>query len=181
MRVFSFGGGVQSTAALVLAAQGELECDAFLFANVGDNSEHPATLRYVHEVAMPYAAAHGIALHELRRVKRDGTVEMLYTDRLTGKRPRGGIPMRMPSGAPARRQCTQDFKIAVINRWLREHGATARRPATVFLGISTDEETRALKGHDRPLYRRVTFPFLEAVPKHWTGELACSHEQDCVD
>lgn len=37
LTVFSFGGGVQSTAALVLAAQGELDCSTFLFANGGGN------------------------------------------------------------------------------------------------------------------------------------------------
>lgn len=41
LRVFSFGGGVQSTAALVLAAQGEIDFTAFIFANVGADSEHP--------------------------------------------------------------------------------------------------------------------------------------------
>ena len=49
LRVFSYGGGVQSTAALVLAAQGKIDFPTFLFANVGDDSEHPATLRYVRE------------------------------------------------------------------------------------------------------------------------------------
>lgn len=43
LTVFSYGGGVQSNAALVLAAQGKLDCKTFLFANVGDDSENPAT------------------------------------------------------------------------------------------------------------------------------------------
>ncbi|MEU8804899.1 hypothetical protein AB0C35_45775, partial [Spirillospora sp. NPDC048819] len=59
IRAFSYGGGWQSTAALVLAAQGHIDFDRFLFANVGDDSEHPATLRYIREHAAPYAAAHG--------------------------------------------------------------------------------------------------------------------------
>jgi hypothetical protein len=63
-RVVSYGGGVQSNALLVLAAQGRIDYRTFLFANVGDDSEHPATLRYVRGVAMPYAAAHGIALDQ---------------------------------------------------------------------------------------------------------------------
>jgi hypothetical protein len=41
LRFFSYGGGVQSTAALVLAAQGKIDYPVFLFANVGDDSEHP--------------------------------------------------------------------------------------------------------------------------------------------
>ena len=45
IRAISFGGGVQSTALLVLASQGKIDFRTFLFANVGDDSEHPATLR----------------------------------------------------------------------------------------------------------------------------------------
>ena len=63
LEVVSYGGGVQSTALLVLAAQGLIPHRMFLFANVGDDSEHPATLHYVRAIAAPYAAAHGIELH----------------------------------------------------------------------------------------------------------------------
>lgn len=159
MRVFSFGGGVQSTAALVLAAQGKLQVDAFLFANVGEKAENPATLRYVREIAMPYAEAHGIRLEELRRMKRDGTPEDLYDRIMSGKRGLV-IPVHLKGSGPMRRQCTLDFKIRVVDRWLREHGATARNPATVMLGISTNEELRALRQHDGPNYRQTVYPLL---------------------
>lgn len=146
MRVFSFGGGVQSVAVLVLAAQGKVQYDHFLFANVGDDSEHPATLRYFEEYAKPYAGEFDIDLIELRfeyqQGKRRGQRETLY-QRLTKH---GGhstpIPVRMPNGMPGARACTADFKIGVINRWLRAHGATADSPATVGLGISLDEVER---------------------------------------
>jgi hypothetical protein len=42
---------------------------------VSPGTANPATLRYVHDVALPYATDHGIELHELRKVRRDGTVE----------------------------------------------------------------------------------------------------------
>ena len=41
LRVFAHGGGVQSTAALVLSAQGRIDFPVHLFANVGDGSENP--------------------------------------------------------------------------------------------------------------------------------------------
>ncbi|TDB83784.1 phosphoadenosine phosphosulfate reductase, partial [Actinomadura sp. 7K534] len=95
MRAFSYGGGWQSTAALVLAAQGRIDFPTFLFANVGDDSEHPATLRYIRDHAAPYAAAHGIDLRELHRIRRDGTTETLY-GRLTREGSRSiPIPVRM--------------------------------------------------------------------------------------
>lgn len=152
LKVFSYGGGVQSTAALVLAAQGQLDYQTFLFCNVGEDSEHPDTLSYVREVACPYAQAHGLHVEELHRLRRDGTVETIY-GKITRAGSRSvGIPVYMSSGAPGNRSCTMDFKIAVCDRWLKEHGirdVLARekrlghrlpRPlAMVGLGISLDE------------------------------------------
>ncbi|MAH50177.1 phosphoadenosine phosphosulfate reductase, partial [Candidatus Pacearchaeota archaeon] len=88
MRTFSFGAGVQSTAVLVLQAMGRLPepYDVFLFANVGDDSEHPASLDYFRDVHIPYAEAHGIDLQEVKRVKRDGTSPTLLEDALAQER-----------------------------------------------------------------------------------------------
>ena len=145
MRTFSFGAGVQSTAVLVLQAEGRLPepYDVFLFANVGDDSEHPDTLAYYRDVHVPYAEKHGIPLHELRRVKRDGTEETLM-GRLTKEGSRSlPIPVRMSNGAPGRRSCTADFKIRVIRKWQRQNGSSRENPAVCGLGISVDEIQRA--------------------------------------
>lgn len=161
MQVFSFGGGVQSTAALVLAAQGELACDAFLFANVGEDSEHPATLRYVREVAMPYAERNGIALHELRRVRKDGSTETLYGRLTNGSSRSIDIPVRLAgSGAPARRNCTVGFKVRVIASWCWKHGARPQRPATTMLGISLDEFQR-MRNDSGFSYTRLAYPLID--------------------
>ncbi len=122
LKVFSFGGGVQSMACLVLAAQGRIDYQTFLFCNVGDDSEHPDTLRYVRDVAMPYAQANNITLEEICYTRRNGDTETIY-QRLTRPGSRSiGIPVRMnTSGTPGRRSCTYDFKIAVVDRWLKEH------------------------------------------------------------
>lgn len=133
MRVFSFGGGVQSTAALVLAAQGKIDYRVFLFSNVGDDSENPDTLDYVKSVSVPFSQKNGLALHELRRETNNG--ETLYQRTLretSGVR----IPVRMKNGMPGRRSCTQGFKIDVIRRWL------GKGTHTVGLGISWDEVHR---------------------------------------
>ena len=120
-RVIAYGGGVQSSALCVLAIEGRLDgimggpVDAALFSNVGDDSEHPDTLRYVAEVMTPWAGARGLPIHTLQRVRRDGTTETLW-GRLTKPGSRSiGIPIRMPdTGAPGRRRCTADFKINVL-------------------------------------------------------------------
>lgn len=159
LRTFSYGGGVQSTAALVLAGRGEVSYDAFLFCNVGDDSEHPATLEYVRDVAYPYAEKHGIHLETLHKVKRDGTSETLW-GRLMKEGSRSlPIPVRMSNGAPGTRSCTAEFKIKQVAKWLRQHGATAEEPAVTGLGISVDELQRARSDSGFP-YQLLEYPLL---------------------
>ena len=161
LTVISYGGGVQSTAMLVLACQGKLGypvTDA-LFANVGDDSEHPGTLEFVRNVAVPYAAEHGITVHELKRVKRTGDVETLW-GRLMKEDSRSlPIPIRMDNGAPGTRSCTKDFKIAVVGKWLKANGANKDNPATVCIGISTDEIQRVSNKRVEP-YEQPVYPLI---------------------
>lgn len=163
LTVISYGGGVQSTAMLVLAAQGKLgvDVDAALFANVGDDSEHPATLRYVRETAIPWAAERGLPVHELKRVKRDGSTETLWGRLMKPESRSLPIPVRMPdTGAPGTRSCTKDFKISVVGKWLKQNGASKDNPATVCIGISTDEITRVSNKRVEP-YERPVYPLID--------------------
>lgn len=144
LRTFSYGGGVQSTAALVLAAQGKIDFPVFIFANTGNDSEDPRTLRYVEEVAKPYAAANSI---ELIEVARRGTTlyeELTTTDRdlipwqikMTRSQARYGDAMALS------RTCTSDWKIKAIAKLQAERGATKDNPAVTGQGISLDEIER---------------------------------------
>src|SRR5215213_8658426 len=118
LRAFSYGGGVQSTAALVLSAEGRIDFPLFLFANVGDDSENPRTLEYLARHAKPYAAARGIDVVEV------SASETLLARTLRNKRS-VPIPVRMSgSGAIGTRQCTMRFKILPIAAELRRRGAT---------------------------------------------------------
>ncbi|MEV5653730.1 phosphoadenosine phosphosulfate reductase [Streptomyces sp. NPDC052291] len=161
VRSISYGGGVQSTALLVLAAQGRIDFRTFLMANVGDDSEHPGTLRYLDEYARPFAAEHGIELAVLNRVMvRSGEVRTLY-GQLTKEGSRSlAIPVRMSNGAPGTRSCTADFKIKVIGRELKRRGATKEHPATIGIGISLDEIHRANKRRCEP-HEEIVYPLLE--------------------
>lgn len=160
-RTFSYGGGTQSTAALVLAAEGTLDYRTFLFANVGEDSERPATLRYVHEIAMPYAELHGIELLEVRKRLRDGSTQTLM-ERIDASEKSIPIPVRMGvDGAPGNRTCTAEFKIRVIEKEIRRRGATKEEPGTVGIGISLDEWTRAGTAEDpRSPYQLRDYPLL---------------------
>ncbi|MFI6696690.1 phosphoadenosine phosphosulfate reductase [Streptomyces sp. NPDC050433] len=161
IRSVSYGGGVQSTALLVLAAQGRIDFRTFLMANVGDDSENPGTLRYLEEYARPFAAEHGIELTVLDRVMvRTGEVRTLH-GQLTKEGSRSlAIPVRMSNGAPGTRSCTADFKIKVIGREVKRRGATRAAPATIGIGISLDEIHRANNRRCEP-HEEIVYPLLE--------------------
>lgn len=163
VRVFSFGGGQQSTAALVLAAQGQIDYHTFLFANVGDDSEDPRTLRYIEEYAKPYAHEHGLELVELRRIMQAGPDkgrERTLLQDVTRTDTRSiRIPMRMAGGAPGNRGCTQQWKKEVVARETRRRGASREHPAEIGIGISVDEIGRA-KTSDIP-HQVNTHPLLD--------------------
>lgn len=137
-KVFSFGGGVQSMCALVLQAQKKIEYDYFVFADVGEDTENPATIAYVENVAIPFAKEHHIDLVKVGKQKRDGTPVSIYGNILSDNRSIG-IPVYMSNGAPGNRSCTVDFKIKVVNRWMGRHNCGF----PVGLGISVDEIHRA--------------------------------------
>lgn len=145
MRTFSSGGGVQSIAALVLSAQGVIDYPIHLFANTGDDSENPATLDYVRNVAIPYARTHGIEFVELQRTFKRGAlrgqIETLY-GRIYRTRKSIPIPIYRSGGFPMSRACTVDFKQRCVIEWLRQNCITAENPARVGIGFSLDEWSR---------------------------------------
>lgn len=160
IEIFSYGGGVQSNGGLVLAARGEIRFRRFVFANVGDDSEHPGTLAYIRHVGAPYAEYHGIELVQLHRQRRDGRTETLF-GRLTKEGSRSlPIPVRMPdTGAPGTRSCTMDFKIRVIGKYLKSLGASPANKATVAVGISLDEIHRINARKAQP-YEILAYPLV---------------------
>ena len=167
MRIISYGGGVQSTAMVIMAAtrnpEFEAACggpiDAALFSNVGDDSEHPATLDYVRNVIQPWAAQRGFPVEILEKVRRDGRKETLLQHLSRPESRSVPIPVRMSNGAPGRRSCTVDYKIKVIHKWLKANGASKDNVATVAIGISTDEFQRIGRADDAPFERRI-FPLI---------------------
>lgn len=157
VRVFSYGGGVQSNAVLALQALGKLTVpyDVFVFANVGADSENPDTLEYVESVAKPFAERHGIKFLEIHKTRRDGTQETL-ADRIFADNRTVPIPAYMSGGAPGNRSCTTDFKIRVIDRWIKQSKFTH---AVIGLGISIDEfqRMRGEEWHDMNGKKKLGF------------------------
>lgn len=153
--IFSCGGGVQSTACLVLAAQGKIPYRTFIFANVGDKAESPATIKYIKEVLKPYAKLHGIEWIEVNKVNRKGEAVDLYDDCMNNAKSIS-IPLHYKDGGLGFRNCTSKWKIQPIAKWIK-HNA----PECVLgVGISTDEPQRAKPARDSDGYSKA-YPLIE--------------------
>lgn len=160
LRIISYGGGVQSTALIVLAAQGKIgHIDAALFSNVGDDSEHPETNAFVREIAIPWAAERGLEVIELTPMRK-GKPTTIYSEMMNPETRRDVIPVFGEKGNPLSRICTADYKIGTIHRWLKQNGTSKKNPATVCLGISTDEIERAGRGTSKS-YEIREYPLLD--------------------
>jgi hypothetical protein len=119
VNVFSSGGGVQSTACLVLSAQGKIDYPIHVFANVGHQAESPQTIWYVRDVLKPYAESNGIKWVEVCKKDREGMPVDLYEKVMSSPRSIP-LPVRMAdSGAPGTRACTIDWKIQPVAKYLK--------------------------------------------------------------
>lgn len=168
----TYGGGVQSTAELVLAVKGYIDCPVFLFANTGDDSEHPATLRYVREIAFDYAWSNGIELHEIDPPNGQSLRQRIM-EVVPGEGLRQPIPFRAANGKPLARSCTADWKVARTGAWLQARGFSETNPADVAVGISKDEWQRANEAAARP-WERLHYPLLRI---EWKGAVGLTRDQ----
>lgn len=162
MQVFSFGGGVQSMAALILSAQRSLPYTHFVFSNVGNDSENPLTLQYIKNVATPYAVQHGLEIIEIERTRRDGTPVTIYQD-VMGDTSSICIPVHLKGSGPASRNCTSKWKANVVSQWMRKHaGASKTNRVALGVGISIDEYHR-MRTDDpvREPYVRKEYPLID--------------------
>lgn len=127
LQIISFGGGVQTTALAILNLTSQVlsPTTQIVFADTG--GEHPETYSFVASFA-EWVSDHG------------GTfVRVSYGDLYDDYRARSLIPYRTD------RRCTDKYKIRPVRRYLRSQvGRSSAARATVQLGISTDEERRAI-------------------------------------
>ena len=120
----SYGAGVNSTAILVLAAQGRLDYPAFrcVFSDTGD--ERPETYKYLSKVAVPFAQKHEIPVDIVR--PPETVLQRWRRLKVTGSR--------------IIRSCTDHAKIQPIKKHLAEHGDP---DDTQLIGIHAGESHRA--------------------------------------
>jgi hypothetical protein len=164
MRILSLGAGVQSTTLALMACDGTLpNLDAAIFADTG--WEPPAVYTQVDRLEAELTKA-GIPLH---RVSNGN----LRHDSINPAHRYASIPyfVRNPDGSDGmgRRQCTSEYKLAPINRKVREllgakppdfRSVPRGRIAEQWIGFSTDEVHRANDKRDL-LYTFKRFPLLD--------------------
>lgn len=176
LRVFSFGGGVQSMAVVALQSLGVIApYDEFIFANVGNNAENPSTLNYIKHYALPFMAAHNMVFKEVQKVNRAGNKIDLY-DYAIGENKAIPLPVMLSGGSFGKRTCTSDFKVRVIDKYLR---GKKQSHVIVGLGISTDEFQRMKDTNFHDSHGNVKFGFMKAL-EYPLIELRLSR-QDCYD
>jgi hypothetical protein len=168
MRILNLGAGVQSTTVYLMAHAGEIPAyDCAIFADTG---EEPQAV-YRHLDWLRSLGGTPILIRQAGRLGDD-----LIRGRNNNGANSASIPAYVRSGeriGMAPRQCTREYKIAVINRTIRREllGLKPRQriPAGVSVtqayGISVDEAARSrrirenLKRHSRWL--SLEFPLLD--------------------
>lgn len=167
MNLLSLGAGVQSTALLLLSAEGRLpKLDAAIFADTG--WEPAAVYEHLNAIDVQVAQPADIPIHRV-------SVGNIRNDALDPERRFATMPLfvKSPQGdkGMVRRQCTAEYKVRPIKETVRTllgakpkangrpgnppKGAVARQ----WIGISTDEFHRA-KDSDVGYIKHV-FPLLD--------------------
>jgi len=141
MRIISLGLGIQSTAMYLMSSLGQIDrADYAIFADPG--AELPDTYELWDYLNDWKKYNNGIPLIMKKK--------SLYDDLIRGTNSTGqsyaSIPAFGESGGMVQRQCTREYKIAVVVKTVRElHGLKKRqrmKPTKMFLGISLDEIQR---------------------------------------
>lgn len=158
-KVLSHGGGVQTRTLLHLILEEKFERpDHVIFA---DTQAEPESVYDALMEDKEKCEAAGIPFH----IVTVGSLAEpgdkwggIYVPAFTRPADGGSIGM-------LRRQCTHKFKIVPVRRLLRKLGATIAEPAEVWLGISTDEVSRAKPSNVK--FARHRHPLLEL---EWSRE-----------
>ena len=167
--VISFGAGMQSTAMFRMACLGLIEPkpDFAVFADTG--WERDGTYENL-KACQDFGEAHGIPIHVVSRgdirmsmeeqnfanlpffmntqriIERDDGAEIIY--------PKKATPTML------RRQCTNQYKLLPMRRFLREKtGCNFKNPLIQWIGISIDEALRQKQPREK--YLEARYPLIQ--------------------
>lgn len=159
----SLGAGVQSSALLVLACTTELvpTPNAAVFADTGD--EPPWVYEYL-KVLSEFAAQYGVQVH----IGSAGKLSQWVVERQKNGQRFVNVPLFTAnedgSKGMLRRQCTREFKIAPIEKKVRElmgyqPRQRIKKSARALIGISLDEAQRMKPSRTR--WVTNTYPLVD--------------------
>jgi len=129
--VISYGGGVQSTALVIMAVSESWDIDEIVHVDLVD-AESPATREYVAYFRDWLLREHG---RDITMIERDMYRDMLASPGFTPVPWHGKYGRFMLS-----RQCTRQYKVAPLQRYL--YSAYPGERIGLMLGISVDEYHR---------------------------------------
>jgi hypothetical protein len=205
INVLSLGAGVQSTALYMMAMKGLVDpIDLAVFADVGDE---PASV-YKHLAWMRSLGGPPIYVISIGQLSHDLIQGRGATGYSTLK-PNGQRFASIPAftstvdGAPGgmtKRQCTQEYKLEPINKFLRQavmglkyrQRSPSEQRILQFIGISLDEVRRSIAVTDRnkdKAWTKVRFPLIEKFLtreqiKTWLSKQNIPHQvprSSCVE
>jgi len=141
-RIFSFGGGVQTTAAVILIAQGEIEeVDELIFADTV--SEKPETYWYMENYIKPILKK----LNKPLTIIKSHLPSYSYGDMYAHYWRLATIP------SVIQRRCTDHFKLRPIAKYYKG------QEVEMMIGFSLDEAHRSRK--KRTLWANESYPLIE--------------------
>lgn len=170
LRVLSLGGGVQSTALLLMADKGEFDHkpDLAIFSDTGWEPgyvyEHLDWLKS--QVSIP-----------IERVSK-GNIRADALDKQKSRFAAMPLHVRNPDGSRGmlRRQCTREYKIEPITKAVRKHLGMKRGQRVpkgvhveMWMGITVDEMIRAKD--NRVPWIKNTFPLIDRDMTRWDCQL----------
>lgn len=173
MRVISLGWGVQSWALAAMSALGVLPpVDVAIHADT--THERRETYDLAREM-MPWLEKRGVRVVTVKAKAQKRLDPCYMVDKPSVFLPLYSTDIKTQSNGMLRRQCTSEWKIKPIRRWLQENRNNQK--CKTWLGITFDEVGRMNKSHVR--YVENIYPFIDAFPQPMTRTAVMQwlHEQ----
>lgn len=171
LKILSFGGGVQTVTLAAMCALGDYERpDALVFADTG--WETTTTYEYLIWFRQ-WLKEHGMGI--ITRTQGNIRKDALSVNHRFASMPLYTTAKDGSKGI-LRRQCTNEYKIKVVVRTIREiiglrRNEHLKTPIDMWLGISCDEVIR-MKPSQMPMFTNI-YPLIDLEYFRKTGEKNC--------
>ena len=159
--VLLYGGGTQSTGLLLMCLEGRLsyKLDYAIFADPGGEPDH--VIDYIHRVDKYVKKKFGFKI----TIVNNGSLEDSLLNKESYERT-ASLPLFTGNGGMIRRQCTNEYKIVPITKFIKKEFDISRKSKTnneykvnMLFGISLDEIERCRE--NREWWAKNVYPLVE--------------------